>query len=250
MLPDRRLVAAALAGVGVEIDPDAVPRAHYAAVGALDRCGAKSYPGALCAALGAREPAAAAAVAALEDRDRSGKVLWSEPTPGAVETIMALRGAGIAVVIVTNSDGHAAENLRDAGVLAATGLDESAVVDSVAVGSAKPDAGIFKAALERAGVSARDALHVGDMVSTDVVGAHAAGITPIHLSPLWRCRRRDHRHVRSLPGIFRHLKMGRTPQAATIRGGARRSTAFVVRAPKRRTPRTTSSSTRRRSSGL
>ena len=34
--------------------------------------------------------------------------------PGPLETIDALRRAGIAVVIVTNSDGHAAENLAAA----------------------------------------------------------------------------------------------------------------------------------------
>ena len=39
VLPDRRLLAGALARAGIDIDPDAVPRAHYRAVRALDRGG-------------------------------------------------------------------------------------------------------------------------------------------------------------------------------------------------------------------
>jgi len=209
VLPERGLVAKALMGEGIEIDPAAVPSAHYAAVRALDRehvpGGPDSYIEALCVALGASTASAVAALSTLADRNQSGKVLWSEPTPSAVETITALRRAGIAVVIVTNSDGHAAENLRDAGILRATGLAAESVVDSVLVGSAKPDERIFEVALERAGVRPGDAVHVGDMVSTDVAGAERVGITPIHLDPHRRCPSGQHLHVRSLRGILAQI---------------------------------------------
>jgi HAD superfamily hydrolase (TIGR01509 family) len=212
VLPERGLVADALSRVGIAIDPSSVPAAHYAAVRALDRDqvpgGRDPYIEALCVALGASADSAVAALSTLGDRNRSGKVLWSEPTPSAVETITALRRAGVAVVIVTNSDGHAAENLRDAGLLEATGLTEADVVDSVVVGSTKPDRVIFEAALERAGVTADDVVHVGDMLSTDVAGAMALGITAVHLNPYRRCRRPEHRHVRSLAGIWAHLGRG------------------------------------------
>jgi putative hydrolase of the HAD superfamily len=209
VLPARQLVAEALARAGFEIDPATVPRAHYAAVRALDAAhvpgGRDPWARALCAALGALGEEAVASLEEMADRSRSGKVLWSETTPGALEAIAALRHAGFAVLIVSNSDGHAAENLRDAGVLAATGLDESAVIDSVVVGSAKPDPRIFDAALERAGVRPSEAVHVGDMLSTDVAGAEAAGITPIHFDPDDRCRSRHHRHISSLAGILPRL---------------------------------------------
>jgi FMN phosphatase YigB (HAD superfamily) len=211
-MPDRRLVAGALASVGIEIDPDAVPRAHYAAVRRLDRDHAEgvtgAYPEAFSGALaidGERLAAAITALSQLADRERSGQVLWSELAPGAIDAINAMRRAGIEVAIVTNSDGHAADNLRDAGILAATGLDASAVIDSVVVGSAKPDRGIFDAALRRTGVEASGAVHIGDMLSTDVAGADAVGITPIHLDPYRLCRAPGHRHVRSLAGIWAHL---------------------------------------------
>jgi putative hydrolase of the HAD superfamily len=209
VLPHRDLVVAALGRAGVEIDPARVPSAHYAAVRVLDRERTEGAPGsyaeAFCAVLGTRGRKAVGALTDLAERSWSGYVLWSEPTPGAIKAIVALRLAGLAVLIVTNSDGHAAENLRDSGILAATGLTKSDVVDSVLVGSAKPDKGIFAAALRRAGVNAADAVHVGDMVSTDVVGARRAGIAPIHFDPYRRCRSGEHRHVRSLTGIWAHL---------------------------------------------
>jgi putative hydrolase of the HAD superfamily len=47
------------------------------------------------------------------------------------------------------------------------------------VGKEKPDPGIFHVALERVGAEAAEAMHVGDLVPTDVWGARAAGITPV-----------------------------------------------------------------------
>jgi len=53
------------------------------------------------------------------------------------------------------------------------------VVTSEEVGVDKPNPPIFLAALERAGVNASEAIHVGDHYKFDVVGARAVGITPI-----------------------------------------------------------------------
>jgi putative hydrolase of the HAD superfamily len=211
ILPDRHRLAAALAGVGIQIDPAAVPRAHYRAVRALDRAPERAtrppsrpdYPAALFPQLGIVAGRAAEALAVWErlaDRRRTGAVLWNEPTPGAAETIAALRRAGLAVVIVTNSDGHGEENLRACGF---AGLP---VVDSTVIGAAKPDPRIFHAALAIAGATASEVVHVGDALANDVAGARAAGITPIHFDPLRACRARDHPHVRSLPGIWRHIR--------------------------------------------
>ena len=228
VLPDRHLLARALARAGIDIDPAVVARAHYRAVRALDQHfavraldhpadrgpGRQDYPRALFPQLGIVPGRTAAALAAwqrLADRSRSGLVLWSEPTPGAPTTIAALRRRGLAVVIVTNSDGHAEENL------AACGFAGVPVIDSEVVGAAKPDVRIFEAALARAGeelaalvrprvaIKPSEAVHVGDTLANDVAGARAAGITPIHFDPLRACRARDHRHIRSLPGLWRHV---------------------------------------------
>jgi putative hydrolase of the HAD superfamily len=222
VLPDRGLVAGALRAVGIDIDPAVVPRAHYRAVRALDHAvrvldrapGRSDYPGALFPQLGLVPGRTAEAIAGWErlaDRARSSQVLWSEPTPGAIDTIAALQRAGLAVVIVTNSDGHGAENL------AASGFGGVPVIDSHVVGAAKPDPRIFEIALARAGeelaalgrprvaVQPCEVVHVGDTLANDVAGARAAGITPIHFDPLRACRARDHRHIRSLPGLWRHV---------------------------------------------
>lgn len=210
VLPHRGLVRDALADVQVEVDAAMVGRAHYQAVRRLDRDhatgnGPVGYPRALCRALGVPAERLADAIQALSRlADRS----LSEPTPYAQDTLRALKRAGIAVVVVTNSDGHAAENLRDAGICETTRVASTVVtdvIDSALVGSAKPDPEIFRIALQRAKVDARSVVHVGDMVSTDVAGARAAGITPIHFDPNHSCRAGDHRHIRSLASIWRHV---------------------------------------------
>jgi len=216
VLPRRDLVAGALARVGVEIDRSLVPGAHYRAVrrldSGLDAWGPPDpYGRAFCDALGVGEahlPHALRALSELAERSRCGEILWSEQTPNALPTIVALRRAGVHVLVVTNSDGHARENLRDAAICQAgvgPGAVVSDVIDSGVVGSAKPDPAIFQVALGRAGVPADRVVHVGDTVRADVVGARAAGITPIHLDPNRACRAADHRHVRSLAGIWRHV---------------------------------------------
>ncbi len=53
------------------------------------------------------------------------------------------------------------------------------VVTSEEAGGDKPQPSIFLAALERAGVKASEAVHVGDQYKIDVVGARGVGINPI-----------------------------------------------------------------------
>ena len=74
------------------------------------------------------------------------------------------------------------------------------VVDSTRAGVAKPDPAIFGLALESLGVPASEAvLHVGDSLRSDVDGALAAGLQPIHLDPYGSCPAPDgHGHARSL----------------------------------------------------
>jgi putative hydrolase of the HAD superfamily len=207
VLPDRRLLTDALGRIGVHIDPDAVAHAHYSAVRSLDLATAAptrhDYARTLFPQLGIVPGRAADALALwkqLGDRRSSPEVLWSEPTPGAMDAIHALQRAGIAVVIVTNSDGHGEQNLRDCG------FGGVPVIESTVVGAAKPDPRIFEIALARAGVGPAEAVHVGDSRANDVAGARAAGITPIHFDPLRACRATDHRHVRTLAGVRRHVQ--------------------------------------------
>ena len=94
------------------------------------------------------------------------------PFPEVVDVLKAARARGIGLVVVSNWD----VSLHDA--LAETGLAPllDGALTSAEVGSAKPGGEIFARALALAGVSAAEALHVGDDVEADVGGARAAGI--------------------------------------------------------------------------
>jgi putative hydrolase of the HAD superfamily len=227
VLPHRGLVSAALAKRGIRIDASTVPHAHYAAVRRLDRTADDSgapngWVEAFCESLDlppGRLVDAVTALSDLADRTRSGEILWSEPTPHVRSVIDGLTRAGMTVVVVTNSDGHAAENLRDAAICQTaegSGARVADIVDSKVVGSAKPDPGIFMTALARAHAEPASTVHVGDMVANDVAGAQKVGITPIHFDPYRRCRASDHRHMRSLAGIWRHV--GTRPTYRHTRG--------------------------------
>ncbi len=50
------------------------------------------------------------------------------------------------------------------------------------VGVAKPDAAIFRVALEQLAIAADSAWHVGDSLQTDVAGAKSAGLTAVWLN--------------------------------------------------------------------
>jgi putative hydrolase of the HAD superfamily len=56
--------------------------------------------------------------------------------------------------------------------------------DSTVFGERKPSVAFFRQVLDRLGVSPEAAFHVGDTYDADVVGARAAGITPILLASL------------------------------------------------------------------
>ena len=55
------------------------------------------------------------------------------------------------------------------------------IVTSGEVGEDKPNPPIFLTALERAGVKASEAIHVGDQYQIDIVGARSVGIAPLLL---------------------------------------------------------------------
>lgn len=84
----------------------------------------------------------------------------------------ALKQAGFRLAIISNFDSRIDDLLADLG------LHEyfEAVHISSRLGAAKPDPGIFFAALNHHGVAPERALHIGDSWREDVEGARAAGI--------------------------------------------------------------------------
>ncbi len=98
--------------------------------------------------------------------------------PDVVPALRELRELGVRLVVVSNWDCSLAEWLQGAGL--ASLLDGT--VSSAAAGEPKPGPAAFRAGLALAGVTADEALHVGDSMEADVEGARAAGIRAVLLA--------------------------------------------------------------------
>jgi HAD superfamily hydrolase (TIGR01509 family) len=102
--------------------------------------------------------------------------------PNAVEALEALRSAGVALAIVTDS-AHPIE--RKLGWLEARGLSRDVfdvAISSVELGVCKPDPRIYMAALDRLGFAADAAAFVGH-ASDEIAGAAEVGLTTIAFRP-------------------------------------------------------------------
>jgi len=95
--------------------------------------------------------------------------------PAAIRTLDAL-AARYRLALVTNG---APDVQREKIAGAGLGSHFAAVVISAELGIGKPDHRIFDAALRAIGVSARDAVMVGDSIERDIAGGHDAGLRTI-----------------------------------------------------------------------
>jgi putative hydrolase of the HAD superfamily len=95
------------------------------------------------------------------------------PFADVPHALRLLDGRGLALAVVSNGDSSLGESRE------AAGLRFDVVLDSATTGSAKPDPAIFRAALDRLGVAAGRALHVGDDPVNDLEGARAADIDAV-----------------------------------------------------------------------
>lgn len=98
--------------------------------------------------------------------------------PDSAPTLVALREAGIRLVVVSNWDFSLHERLAETGL---TPLLDGALA-SAEVGAAKPDPAIFSAALQLAGSRPEQTWHVGDTPAADVEGARAAALEPVYIA--------------------------------------------------------------------
>jgi FMN phosphatase YigB (HAD superfamily) len=100
-----------------------------------------------------------------------------EPFPDAQAALEGLRDRELTVICLSNWDVSLAEVLERCGLISL--LDD--VVSSARAGSPKPAVEPFLLALELADCEPGEAVHVGDTLEEDVVGATAAGIRPLLL---------------------------------------------------------------------
>ena len=108
------------------------------------------------------------------------KFVNMRPYPHAVETIIELRTKGLRLGVIT--DGLPVKQWEK---LVRLGLDdffETVIISGdEGVGLNKPDPKVFEIALEKIGVTAGEAVMVGDKIHTDIDGANKVGMTSIWL---------------------------------------------------------------------
>jgi len=104
-------------------------------------------------------------------------------------TLEALKAAGKTLGVITN--GPIEWQSRKLRTLELEQYFDDVVI-SDAVGIAKPDARIFRLALDRLGASAGDSMYVGDHPQIDIAGARAAGLAAAWKRvPYWTMTDRD-----------------------------------------------------------
>ncbi len=208
-VPSHDRLAAALIDAALPVDRDRFWDGHYRAMHAVDvaRSAAETfgeYVPAFCHHLGYRDGDHGTAVAAIEPLfGPSG--LWVEPIIDSVTAIRELDAAGIPMAVVSNADGTVDEILAGAGVCQVGPgplVSVAAIVDSGALGIAKPNPAIFSPALDALGTTAGRTMHIGDSVHYDVLGALGAGLRSVHFDPRGLCESGDHDHIASLRDLI------------------------------------------------
>jgi HAD superfamily hydrolase (TIGR01509 family) len=108
------------------------------------------------------------------DRQYAATIAGVELRSDCLDTLHELRRRGLHVQIVSNIDEEQLDGLvRRLGLAAAT----DAWTSSESARSCKPDAGIYRCALGKAGCEPADVLFVGDSPAHDVDGPAAMGMT-------------------------------------------------------------------------
>ena len=125
---------------------------------------------------------------------------------GVIETLAALRHRWPIAVVTNGPTSFQRAKLERHGL---AGLIDYLVTAEDA-GARKPDPRIFVMACERAGVAPEQAVHVGDSLAVDIVGAQAAGLCAVWCRPPLE---REHwtgtpapdaiiGHIRELPALI------------------------------------------------
>lgn len=111
--------------------------------------------------------------------------------PDAAKALAELKNAGLIVGAVSNWESRLDRLLSSHGILQFFDF----VLASEAQGYSKPSRRLYELALERAGVRAEEALHVGDSEEEDLKAAESTGIRAVYI------QRRPDRLLRHAPRI-------------------------------------------------
>jgi putative hydrolase of the HAD superfamily len=216
-LPTEERMREALHSAGFDLPPNVLARAHYAGMAGHDKLDGEyrevmePYVAEFVRDLGVPDEQVAAAEAALLEALTTPGA-WAGHLRESVEQLPALAATGARIAIVSNADGTVEARLREEGVCQVgpgPGVPVDAVIDSGAVGVRKPDPRIWEPALAATRAKAEASIHVGDSLLTDVGGARAAGIRPVHFDPFGLCSLTDHEHADSMAAVVRLVQESR-----------------------------------------
>jgi putative hydrolase of the HAD superfamily len=123
--------------------------------------------------------------------------------PGAVELIQLLKDRGLILGVISNNDGTTREKCEEVGIKDYFDI----IADSTNLGFVKPDSRIFQFVLDKLNISSSDALHIGDLYGSDVLGGRNAGLDVIWLNkrPIQRLDGTQILEVKSLSEIIRQF---------------------------------------------
>jgi HAD superfamily hydrolase (TIGR01509 family) len=107
------------------------------------------------------------------------EMLWRKADESTAYALGRLKGRGLILGVVSNSDGRIEQAFRQAGLAGYFDF----FIDSFIVGAEKPDPAIFRFALERVALPPSEVAYVGDLYDVDVVGSRAAGLVPVLYDP-------------------------------------------------------------------
>jgi putative hydrolase of the HAD superfamily len=152
-------------------------RAHHAAWVSGEHFGSPGIARFVCAELGLDDGWSERLCLSFEDASLSGVV---EPLPGAADSLRTLRSAGITTALVCDTGYTPGRIVRR--FLDGFGIELEALAFSNEVGVPKPDVRMFRHALDLIGAEPAQAVHVGDLLRTDVAGARAAGMGTVRIT--------------------------------------------------------------------
>ena len=130
--------------------------------------------------------------------------LWEYMPEDVLPALRALRKLDLQLVVVSNANGTVAQLADRLGLTECVGC----VLDSFVEKVEKPDPRFFEIALARSGARRETTIHVGDLYEVDVVGARAAGITPVLLDAAGLYPEADCMRVPSLASLVTAIERG------------------------------------------
>jgi putative hydrolase of the HAD superfamily len=98
--------------------------------------------------------------------------------PGAIELLEFLKEKGFILGIISNNDGRIEAKCDEVGIREYFDI----IADSTTLGLTKPDSRIFNFVLEKLKLSSSEAIHIGDLYGSDVMGGLNAGLDVVWLN--------------------------------------------------------------------